>query len=384
MYGSAEADFDKLQAQLDAAQIACQNQAQTQFSQLIARHLLAANQTLIAARQSEVAGKHKVSAAQRKITLYHLDLAASHAKATGKPVREHFSGKAQQYARLLISGIIEFKSLVEWKNCTLRPALKAWFIETVDLFEDAMNYLRFNKMAEAERAALAGLLLQDHVCRAAQDENLGLISIAGRCAKFRLPSEATNLRNVTEILSQTRRKILKGEDAVDQTIREKMHTAYEAAEIIFIEAIMAFADDNKKSVQTKLLAVHTHISTVDQITIEYQHLLKDHLLREHAADEGTLRSAKASAQDLAMTLTAVAQFEHEMNSLQQALETRVDDAELLHLRIMAISRFYRLLHKAYGENNYKETIMFAISARAELQKVHLLLLQAELFSPDKN
>src|ERR1019366_3725682 len=142
-----------------------------QFSELINNNLIDADQSLLDARMTHSEGNHKKCSFHCQMTTLKLELALRHMEKGGGDSGLHLSGKAQEYISLLITGIVEFKTLIEWKNCNLRPAVKQWFVESVELYEDALNHLRFEKPKAAECAALGGLLLQDYICRAAEDEH---------------------------------------------------------------------------------------------------------------------------------------------------------------------------------------------------------------------
>ncbi|MBU6454143.1 MAG: hypothetical protein KGS72_20350 [Cyanobacteria bacterium REEB67] len=377
MNSGAKNNFDKVEAEIAKVETALEASSRAFYENLAVQHLLEARRINLEARRALDQGNRKKSDTLLRLATFQLGLAAEHTRTKAALKRgskkEFFSGMPQQHIFLLRQGILEFKSLVEWKNCTLRQNLKAWFIEIVELYEDALNYLRTDKASAAEHAALAGLLLHEHLCLVAQAEHYDQLSISGLCARNKLPADAFEIYKVCLTLHKSRRKLNQRLPHLIPAAQTEAGQARDRVEEAFVQAIFAFAAENKKGLAEKLLATHTGLATIDgiilaslcndgsevQVDFELQAKNSNNRAGNHAATE--------------------ADFARDAKTFQDLLSERVDDRELLSLRVRTITKRFEDLCRQHQAGKQKDTITLAVLARADLEKLQLLLSQASLF-----
>jgi hypothetical protein len=374
-----ESQLNNLKARIDEANERSDSCCQGQFLQLITNNLVSADQSLLQARMHHSQGNHSQCAFHYQLAALQLGLALRHMTSTGRDTKHQFSGKAQEYINLLGTGIIEFKTVIEWKNCKLREEVRQWFVECVDLHEDALNQLRFGKPKAAECTALGGLLLQEHICRAAQDEHFGQVSIVGKCARTKLPAEAAAIFNLTERLSKTRRTIMLKSGFLGHKFTEQFLKAHSESETTLIDAISAFAGDNKQSLKRLVLEAQFKMGALDRLVAESKQLSE-----QGDADEMEAQTGKDTAMgEAGGSIVSPELFAHQASLLQQILKERVDDRQLLSLRTLSLASDYRSLHRAYVVGEYGRADKFVGRTRVGLEKLRLLFLQAQLFTGDK-
>ncbi len=370
------ANLDKLQAHIDQIRDRVSSGTQLQFNELSENRLVAAEQSLLQARSNLIDGDHKKCEFQTRMAdAVQLRIAIRHLEHTNSNSPDRFSGKAQEYIGLLSEGIIEFKTVIEWKNCQLRPGVRQWFVECVEMHEDALNFLRFGGKQSAEFAALGGLLLQAYICNAAEHEHQGQLSIAGKCDKVKLPKNADVIYGLIKRLSRLRRAGYLNLALLNEEQNQEFAQAHEEAETALIEVISAYGGDNGPTLRKTLLTLQTRIADIDRLMVEWRSTSKG------AAATGEKKGSGRAREPEAFVLPTA--FEKKANGLKHLLKDRVDDKEYLSLRILSVCQTYERSYRAYLAADRSRAWRLIDSAKSDIDKLELLFMQAQLFKKEE-
>ncbi|MBS1990420.1 MAG: hypothetical protein JSS83_07875 [Cyanobacteria bacterium SZAS LIN-3] len=373
MGGPTKASLDKLQARIDQARefvSACEH---AQFCEQAETHLISAEQSLVQARTSGMDGMQSRSRSEAQLAEVHLRLALRHMHIEAAVIPEKFADTAQEYISLLGGGIVEFKTVIEWKNCRLGPAVKRWFVECVEIHEDALNFLRTGSAESAEFTALGGLLLHAHICYAAEQEHPGEVSLANKCERLRLPGEASTIFNLIKRVNKARQKFLLKPVRSEEKLMKKFSTAFARAEKDLIGTIAAYGDNNRGGLQKLMLALRTSVADLDGFLVEIGRR-PDNL----DADEDTASPAAEKLREPDNDVTPE-EFKQIADELKLLLEDRVDDRELLRLRTFAACQSYSYAYRAFLCADWNRAHRLMDGARSDMEKLEMLFLQAQLF-----
>jgi len=339
--------------------------------ELVHHNLASAYDCLQKARQAHSQKNHDAAAVYHsKEALLYLNLAILH--ENGRESKKTVpASRVHRYIDLLGSGIVQFKTVIEWKNCQLGESVRQWFIECAELHEDALNQLRFGNEQAAEFAALGGLLLQDHVYLKAELEHSGQLCLRSQRHQIKLSGNAAQIAALTQHLNQARQSTLLRTENLPAKVGHQILETCEAAEKALIESIAAFADDNKTSLKKCISQTQTLTAKLDQLLIEAAQLRY-----YDDREEGTQSALSIEEKEMLIDPQA---FETQANILHNVLKERVDDPELVRLRTLSIIRAFNELHKSYQKKDQSRVMKYLTATRTELTKLRLLLSQAELF-----
>lgn len=274
---------------------------------------------------------------------------------------------AQLCIQELSERIVTFKTIVEWKNIELTEEDKANVLLIVELLDQSMSELRFYQCDIAESTALSGLVLQHFLnLRFQLDAPHPLTKITKKAGA------ATRAAKVIEMCEELARIRQKHERHIAHTgsLCIAWQTELDAIEQDLVKLIPAIAgdDDNLGAKLTKLESQTIYLSK--QVTeLDLPGAEQDYDSQKSKAVEALSRRSVMS----------VHEFETVADSVQNALKDKVDDPELLDLRIKGIKNLYRdLLETRHPSTDFQKAAL-SQSLRAELNRISLFLSQADLF-----
>lgn len=353
-----EAQLENLKALIEQAYDRANCSEQTNETSLVNYSLSLADQALLKARLRHLEGQDKDCTLHFHVARLRLGVALHHMDGP-KAVSEKLSSPGSDRINALGEAIVEFKSVVEWKNLILEEDLQKWFVESVDLFEDALNQLRFDDTKAAEATAVGGLLLHRHLRFVIEDEN-GETFSPMRQKGYKLSLAALSIAAQIDSLRQVRHLMLRA-GAARRLFKERFSEEHSRMEAAIFACISALVDRNERKLKRLSVDAHAQILTLRALL-----------------DENLEAGEETSTSEREQVLDPV-KFKELGNKLTSALRGKVADSEVLVLRLKALQSTYEELYKKYQScKPFASSDKFA-TAQFLLEKLRLLFGQARLF-----
>lgn len=364
-----ELQINNLKALIDQAYIQADKGGYVADQSLVHANLSAADEALLKARTQSGDRNQNSSKVQFHIARLRLSVAQRHMENKSSATKEKFSGTAQIYTNELAERIVKFKTVAEWMNCPLTEQQKKCFVEVAELFEDALNEMRFYKNGNAEIKALGGLLLQYYLCCTVEEQIPEPLSLMKR-TRNKAATTAASIHSLIENLRQVRQLALKS--ASGAAASGPWTKQFSAAEQSLLAAIDAFTAENDKILKDHTLDVHAAI-------IKLRNMINIQNERNDSAP-----AAPELVEDKPKNILLDHKtFNHEAEVVNQAIKDKVDDPELLSLRLQAIQRLYGDLLEMRKYSYSNQTAAVITSIKAELERVKLIYRQAQLFRSER-
>jgi hypothetical protein len=290
-------------------------------------------------------------------------------------MKQQKTGTIQDLINQLDTRLIDFKTIVEWKNYSLPPSLERCYIDCIKLREDALAELLAGRQTAAKKSAQAGLILLEYISLASADDRAGQTLTAKNYAKVQLPKDAEPIRSSINKFRAVRRLLGLSKLLFEQRIPMGLSKAADNAEDALVDSIWAYARDDKASVEKALLGNHFRIGS-----LEHNLLQAIHSLESDEADEIVSLPPKIMGEFLAMSKDG---FERQACTFFNAVKEQARDKQALRDLTISIWQNYKDMHDYYltlesMADSAGLIQVYGEMGKADLKKLRLLLSQAKI------
>ncbi len=379
MNRSFDKQIEELKSRIDEAQYSSRQGSNPDLTTLIKDNLLAADKALLKARQHNQDKHHNNFSYYFRLAELRLALAKRYMEPNSKPSNQHMKpqkvGTIQELINQLDTRLIDFKTIVEWKNYSLPPSLERCYIDCIKLREDALAELLAGRQTAAKKSAQAGLILLEYISLASADDRIGQTLTAKNYSQVQLPKDAEPIRSSINKFRAVRRLLGLSKLLFEQRIPMGLSKAAENAEDALVDSIWAYARDDKASLEKAMLGNHFRIGS-----LEHNLLQAIHSLENDEADEIVSLPPKIMGEFLAMSKDG---FERQACTFFHAVKERVLDKQALGDLTVSIWQNYKDMHDYYltlesMADSAGLIKIYAEIGKADLKKLRLLLSQAKI------
>lgn len=373
---TTKAKFDELKAEIDSLYAKSLERPSAHFN-LVQQALSRAEDALFQATTSRVAGRDKECRNSYHSAQLYWKLAQGHNQIKVETELNHkFSGHAQIAVSELAESLLQFKHIVEWKNCPIRIEIRQGFVECAELLEDALNELRLAEDDLSERTAVGALLLLFHLSCVVFDEHDEFLPLC-KGIKSNLNTSANAILVMVENLRKLNQ--LKIKYRVEQEpFKSAWKNCFRKSEESIVSSIGAFVHNNEDERNSQMQEFQLETSALRNILNNYRSAQDPDTDSLDVA--GQINESAALSPAPNSVLASTDEFLRILNAITNSLSGRVEDDRQMQQRLTSIKKLYSELMLAHQAGRRSEARVLVDNLRFEAQQIRLMYKQAQLFS----